>query len=1146
MIPSDHNERKLALDPRQSFLCEAPAGSGKTELLTQRVLTLLAGVDSPESVLAITFTRKAAAEMRERILGALNSGLGPKPQEEHAKLTWELAKAVLANNSKRDWHLLDNPNRLQIRTFDSLCAALTRALPLKSSLGANINTTENLSELYQEAADALLDTLEKNLEWSESLIKLLAHLDNRRQVLRELLVRMLGNRDEWMPIIHRGVDGDLVRKTLQENLQRILADKIQSLNQFFCPEQRNALVEIAGFSSANLLADGKSSPILELLNIEVNGSWSLFEIEATENHDVSVYQRVINHWKAVTELLLTKQGGWRKKLDKNSGFPAGENKAEKDAFKVVKQRMLTLIGKLQETPGLLSALQGVNKWPSPTYRENQWVVLQALTEVLPILVAQLQLVFRKRNEVDFLEMGQRAVLSLGDEDAPTDLALHLDHKIQHILADEFQDTSFSQIALLEKLTMGWQMGDGRTLFCVGDAMQSIYAFRGANVGLFLNCKKFGLGEIPLTVLQLSTNFRSQSGIVDWVNKVFSSAFPPLDDVSSGAVSYSNSEAFRPQIPGEAVFTCVYGTEDGVDVEGRKVVQLVRQAQSNDPDVSIAILVRSKNHAASSVKALKLAGIKFQAVDLEPLGQQPIIIDLLALTKAMLFPSDRISWLSVLRAPWCGLTLQDLERVCLAGPGNKQDLVFDSISQCLNSPNHGLTDDGARRLHRCFDILKIGLEERDRKPLRQWIEGIWWSLGGAGCLQSETDVDDAERYFQCLEQLAARGEKPSIKIIDENIESLFSAPDPDADGRIQIMTMHKSKGLEFDVVILPGLQRRPRNQDPELLLWQQKLYMDGTQGWVLGPIGETGSDKDPNYGHLEYEKSARELIESCRLLYVACTRAKKQLFIIAKVERDQKNGGYKPPSGKSLLAFIWGAIKMSATPIELEAPTPERDSKPEDPEAVNLIRLPSSAHVESLPHRTLLQAHISEFEFDNSMLTSLLDQSEDELPRLLGTLVHGILQAIGQQGLITWKQKSLDELAHCWLNILVQEGIPVDVAKQAIPEVQATIVGLLEEERFLWILEGDCQFEYPLTVDLGRGLEECVIDVVLRDRDGCYWIVDYKTSIPKTEESIGDFMEREKQNYLSQMNKYRRALILMGKTPIRIALYFVSARLWAEY
>src|SRR3546814_2946454 len=143
-------------------------------------------------------------------------------------------------------------------------------------------------------------------------------------------------------------------------------------------------------------------------------------------------------------------------------------------------------------------LAGIRLAPREGYTDEQHEVLRLLIEALWLAAAQLNLRFTEAAEVDFTEISQRALLALGHADEPTDLLLALDTAIWHILIDEFQDTSQSQIDLLERLTSGWQQGDGRTLFLVGDPMQSIYRFRKADVGCFLKVKEQGLGDITLT------------------------------------------------------------------------------------------------------------------------------------------------------------------------------------------------------------------------------------------------------------------------------------------------------------------------------------------------------------------------------------------------------------------------------------------------------------------------------------------------------------------------------------------------------------------------------------------------------------------------------------------------------------------------
>lgn len=1147
--PADRPQRQRALDPTGSFICEAPAGSGKTELLTQRVLTLLARVTKPESILAITFTRKAVAEMRARILGALAAGRGPEPQEAHALQTWQLARDALQADERYGWQLLTNPSRLQIRTFDSLCAMLTQALPLQSSLGAGVATTEDAQPLYKAAVKDLLDTLESEMPWADSLAQLLGHLDNRYSRLEELLCKMLGSRDIWLPVLYQSqgmntqgmTSPDALRDLLEYHLQHALIDKMTRLRELLPPECHQTLAELGDFAAANLLRENIGSPINALHQLG-----GLPDCRPDE----------MPQWRGLACLLLTQKGEWRKTVDKRAGFPAGEGKDEKAAYKRKKESLLELIGQLQEVPDLLEALQGISAWPAPTYNDQQWQILQALTAVLPVLVAHLKLVFAARGEVDFVEISSRARQALGDDQAPTlfvptDLALRLDHRIQHILVDEFQDTSFSQVDLLQRLTAGWQPGDGRTLFCVGDAMQSIYGFRNANVGLFLHCKEHGLGGLPLEPLQLTANFRSQAGVVTWINRVFQRAFPARHNISSGAVAFSPAEAFRPEIPGPAVQTHLYEKGLPAEFEGQLVCDLIQHARAQNPDGAIALLVRNRNHAAHIIPALKAAGLTFRAVDLETLAEQPVVMDLMSLTQALLFPADRIHWLAILRAPWCGLTLADLEIIANQGPAETpiirqmhSALANQTRQEELFTTERALSADGRARLQRITPILQTALAERHRKPLRQWVEGTWIALGGPACLQQASELDDAERFLQLLEKLNSVGEIPTLEQLNEGLEKLFAAPDPQADERLQIMTMHKSKGLEFDTVILPGLHRQPRNQDSELLLWQERLSLDGREEWLLAPISATGQDKDPIYKHLEYEQKKRTQLEACRLLYVACTRARKQLHLFAQIKAKEGEGAkaFSAPNENSLLSPIWQSVITTAH----FHPAPEVAEQPADaPIQITvrpLQRLTSNWQIPEIPRVELLQPFIANYQYNNRNLAQAESPPQNSTARLLGTFTHQVMQTIGQQGLAVWRGKNLDDVMPFWRGRLLSLGVSSAEVDGAVLRLRECVERALRHPQFEWLLSGECRFELPLSVMVDGVVEHRVLDV-LRVEGGRAWVVDYKTGLPAEGEGVERFLEREVAGYRKVMEGYCCAVGGMGFGEVEWVLGFLGVGEW---
>src|SRR4029078_11079242 len=175
----DSAERLRALEPQESFIVQAPAGSGKTELLIQRCRRLLATVEHPESVVAVTFTRKAAGEMRHRIVDALQSAANAgRPEEDHKQRTWDLSRSVLETYVQLGWSLTQHPSRLRIQTIDSLCAMLVRQMPWLSQMGAGAPPEEKAEYLYRQASRATIEQLESGDPFAAAVECLLKHLDN--------------------------------------------------------------------------------------------------------------------------------------------------------------------------------------------------------------------------------------------------------------------------------------------------------------------------------------------------------------------------------------------------------------------------------------------------------------------------------------------------------------------------------------------------------------------------------------------------------------------------------------------------------------------------------------------------------------------------------------------------------------------------------------------------------------------------------------------------------------------------------------------------------------------------------------------------------------------------------------------------------
>jgi ATP-dependent helicase/nuclease subunit A len=242
-VATDTSARARALDVAQSFLVQAPAGSGKTELLIQRFLALLAHVDRPERIVAMTFTRKAAGEMRERIVRALGEAAEDAKHPvatTHAQRTRDLAKAALLQDARQGWHLTAHPARLSVQTIDAFCAGLARQAPLATRLGAVVPRFEERARpLYESAVrEALADAGADNSDWR----RLLAHFDNDAAQLVALLAGMLGKRDQWLRALPRG-ERAAFRAQLEASLAQEIRGELATIAAAF-PAERIAILPL--------------------------------------------------------------------------------------------------------------------------------------------------------------------------------------------------------------------------------------------------------------------------------------------------------------------------------------------------------------------------------------------------------------------------------------------------------------------------------------------------------------------------------------------------------------------------------------------------------------------------------------------------------------------------------------------------------------------------------------------------------------------------------------------------------------------------------------------------------------------------------------------------------------------------------------
>ncbi|MCC6708643.1 MAG: UvrD-helicase domain-containing protein [Gammaproteobacteria bacterium] len=1097
MHDDDAAARRAALDIRRSFVVQAPAGSGKTTLLTQRLLRLLATVRQPEQVLAITFTRKAAEEMRARIIAALELAGEPRPQDPFRAATHDYASAVLAHDRERGWDLRAQPSRLRIMTIDALCQSIVRQAPISARLASAQSVEEDATLLYREAARETVASIADDAQWSVAVARLLAHFDNDWQKLESLLAEMLARRDQWLRVLHQGAE----LGALQAGYERVVASDLARVRGLF----ERADIALGALWAG---ADGAA----RILAAVDDGEREIVELVGISGLPAATPD-ALNVWRGLARLLLKKDGDWRRALDKRQGFLSGKPHA------ATKQAMLDVIAGLGEIPALDVALRRVLELPQQMFVDGESAVVSALLAALKLAAALFDVHGRRAGRVDFLSFALAAEAALGAPEEPTELALMLDYRLQHLLVDEVQDTSYTQYKLIEALTAGWEQGDGRSLFLVGDPMQSIYRFRQADVRLFTNLLRGdALGGLRLESLRLSANFRAQAALVEWINGVMpvACASVPMFDVP-----FVVQSAVKPALP--SVWSIHAAPDNDRAREAAEVLARVEAIRAVAPDASIAILVRSRSHLGRVTAALVARGHAIAAREIEALGELPCIVDLLALTRALLHEADSIAWLAVLRAPWCGVTLATLQRLT-ARLGTVLEAVEDD-DWCAT-----LEADERQRLVCVRTALPAALAQVGREPLAALVERCWVALGGPALLDHEGRAADVQSYLDLLDALEREDGPLAVERLAQQLAARYSSPPPAADTRLQVMTIHRAKGLEFDYVLVPGCGRKPQADARPLLAWREHHDDDHCASLLLAPSPAKGDS--PWFKYLRERDKEDVAAEAVRLLYVALTRAKREVHLLGQVKPGKDDSLPKPEKG-SFFAMLWPAIADAAlatlaSPAPLAtAAEPPRGGPPLRRHVLGTLAAPGF----SVP----VAGSELPLEFDWAGTTA----------KHIGTVAHRLLQDLaGGGGARAWTP-ALRGFARGQLRAL---GVTGDELEGASEEVARAVEATLNSARGRWLFAADqaeVETELCLAVVEQGDTARVIIDRTFVDADGRRWIVDFKTGSHRGGAPEA-YLDSELTRYRPQLERYARIMASLDARPIMLGLYFPLLDGWREW
>lgn len=1209
---SDSDARKYALNPAKSFIVQAPAGSGKTELLTQRVLNLLSYVERPEECVALTFTKKAAAEMRDRIIESLQAARDGVEPPAHKVVTNNLALKVLQQDKNYSWQLLKNPARLNITTIDSFCAKLAGLSPIVSKLGGSMEIADEPILYYKQAIRELFklidtDNFNHDCDWTLDLKVLLQHFSSNYNKLQNFLLEMLYKREQWLPYI--GATSDQSMHELMNICWLELGRDVTNAIESVIPSDiKIELTELLEYSAENLK------------NIYALDS----SLNETQECIINHHDSEMAYWQAISYLIFgaADKLSFRKRLDKRLGFYAKSQFADKDTQARAlnnKNKLLNLISELSELSDnyadFINSFALLRKLPTFDYSKDNWELLSTLFRVLVLLEAELRVIFKNNQLTDFSGIAQAALYSLGEDDNPSDISLYLDYSIKHILVDEFQDTSYTQYKLLEKLTLEWQHGDGKTLFLVGDPQQSIYRFRQAEVGLFLQVKERGLGSVKLDFLSLHKNFRSEAQIVQWVNNKFKNIFPISSNILLGAVSYDKSEETKELNNSLEPKLNLFVKDSDADrltqndficQSIQKIIKDIAVNSSNivncqqSKKTSIAILVRNRSKVLDLISRLKDNNIKINAVDIELLANKMIIKDLLSLTKAVLDLSDRVAWYSILRAPWCGLKLDDLY---LINTGNENRTIWDAL-QDVNG--FEFSSDAKSKLNNIVFVFSNIFSKLYKVNFYKLIQQAWLALGGNIIYNTKQDLYDAEQFFQLLFRLEKSNYIESVDDLIREVEKLYanqntyihgvhSTENSDVNYTLDIMTIHKSKGLQFDYVFLPYLDATTKVNPHQMLAWQQ-YHNQNVNGILLAPYHFKQSEQVKFYDAIRFIEQQKEQYELARLFYVAVTRAVCSCVLTAELtldsmevlqtriaeHNDLDEANVMDTSDlKCGAKSILGSLLQYLNPNDFYLHTSfnqnnEHNLHLEGISTNKVDRLDGIKNLEQNQIKyidynkyqlsTVLensQATDAHFNFIVNRTKDLLDfdtitdnpstyQLEDHTARIIGTFIHKIFYNI------TSGYLSIDNICHQnntnainsnlldnWKGLLLSQGVALNKINKALDIVKEVVFNIINDDVGKWILDNHeysyQEYEiYYKTRD--NKVKKSIIDRMFIDND-VLWIIDYKISENLTmsgPDSDNDILEEyinQLERYKYLINKYFFTRNNLPKLPIKLALYY---------
>ncbi len=847
-VTPDDVARRFAVDPRNHVVLEASAGTGKTSVLVERYLNLLRAGVEPANILAITFTRKAAAEMRERIVRGLRK-----------------AAAGSEIDRARWLELRDRLGEIAISTIDAFCLSLLREFPLEADLdpGFDMADETEVPRLVDEALDRALRLFTHQARSEPDIALVLAQLGvaRTRAGLAALLERRLVAWDALNRFLARG-PGDLTAQQV-------------------CRRTAGALLDVLRTTPGGLrqlLAEGPvDHPRYQLLVREID---RLADPDAQTDAAIrSVIDRVCQHF-------LTTDGKPRKSTT-IPGYRA-EHYPSPDGSK----RHRTAVVQLGEP---------IARVVSAFRRDLNVVLARGVRKMFAIALAQYRRALDARSVLDFSDVLERALALLRQMDEFSQSRFRLESRYHHVLVDEFQDTSRAQWELVSLLIESWGEGLGvaaqPSIFIVGDRKQSIYRFRDAEVAVLDEAARCIEGLRPPTGAggtrrAISRSFRAVPELLAFVNDVFAEVAQP--GARPDDFRYDEADRFPVDLTPDAKRGPALGISAGPDPEtcaaavAAEIERILREDSVRDRKSGaprraragdIAILFRSRASHREFEQGLEARGIPTYVYKGLGFFDADEIKDVSALMRFLANPDSDLRAAAFLRSRF--VRLSDPGLAALA-PALARALTADEPSPAVGR----LSDEDRRVLEHTRRYLRECLPLVDRIPPAELIEQILpgtayaYELRGPRLLQA---WENLKKMRGLVRRIQNRGYATLGRIADY-VDSLSAGDESNAViealDAVNLMTVHASKGLEFPVVFVVNLAKGASGPPKPIRV-------------IAGAGREPSVSIGPFVSELDEAEREREKHETRRLLYVALTRARDRLYLSSALKDD---GTFAPGPG----------------------------------------------------------------------------------------------------------------------------------------------------------------------------------------------------------------------------------------------------------